>query len=93
MRVMKIKKCILILLIVFCLVGVLKSTIRIFEDRRVIYMTESRREEISDMISGTSFDSAGVWKITYGTEWLERTFRIYYIFDETIEKNVIYRRL
>ena len=90
---MKIKKCIFIFFIILCLVGILKSVIRIFEDRRVIYMTESRKEEIGDMISGTSFDSAGVWKITYGTVWLDRTFRVYYIFDETIEKDVIYRKL
>ncbi len=87
---MKIKKCILILLIIFCSVGIFKSIIRIIDDRRVIYMTESRREEIGDIIP---FSTAGVWKITFGTVWLERTFRIYYIFDETIEKNTYYRTL
>ena len=84
---MKIRKCIFILLIFFCSIDIFKSMIRIIENRKVIYITDSKREELGDLISGTSFNSAGVWKITYARMWLEPKFKIYFIFDKTMEKS------
>ena len=83
---MKIRKCILILLIFFCSIDIFKSMIRIVENQKVIYITDSKREELGDLISGTSFNSAGVWKITYARIWLEPEFKIYFVFDKTIKK-------
>ena len=62
---MKIRRCIFILLIFFFSIDIFKSMIRIVENQKVIYITDSKREEIGDHISGTSFNDDGIWKITY----------------------------
>lgn len=37
------------------------------------------------MISGTDCDYDNIWKISYGTSWLNTNFKIHILFDKTRE--------